>query len=176
MLNPALSKADPIWQRVGQAAPPKLEQQLRQDYAPYLRRDIPVDVSQMQMLKLEQQDSLPLYLINTRVHPKGHPELTPSCGMEGCLLFGYIPQERRFKRVLNRLVNDFQVEGAPPIIQSTKRVLNRVPCFELTTYSPITGRVNRTQTLCFNGNGFVVAGEESKSFSNHEQSNYEHSN
>ncbi len=175
-IHPASSKANPVWQRVKQAAPPQLEQQLRQDYAPYKRTDTPVDIGQMQMLKLEQPGSLPLYLINTRVYPKGHSELTLTCGIGGCLTLGYIPQGERFKQVLNRWMNDFQVEGAPPVIQPIKRVLNRVPCFQLSGYSPSTGQPNQTQTLCFDGNEFVQAGDEPPNPSNSDQSNYGHSN
>lgn len=161
-VNPALSKLDGTWQRVEQTAPTKLLQQLRQDYAPYLRSDMPVDVGQMQMLKLQQPNSLPLYLINTRAYPKGQPEQTPTCGTGGCLFLGYLPDKDGFKPVLNRWINDFRVQGAPSVIQPTERVLNQVPCFQLTTYNSRTQRTNPTQILCFNGKEFVSAGEESR--------------
>jgi hypothetical protein len=156
-VHPALSKATGKWQRVGQAAPAALVRQLRQDYAPYLRLDTPIDVGQMQVLKLQQPGALPLYVINTRVHTQGKPEMTPSCGMSGCLLLGYIPQNAGFKQVLKASINDFQVQGAPPVVRSIERVLNHVPCFGLTTFNPSTQRVNPTQTLCFDGHQFVRA-------------------
>ena len=161
-VTPALSKPQGTWQRVEQAAPTKLLQQLRQDYAPYLRSDTPVDVGQMQMLKLQQPNSLPLYLINTRVHPKGQPEQTPTCGIGGCLFLGYLPDRDGFKPVLNRWINDFRVQGTPPVVQPTGRVLNGVPCFQLTPYNSRTQKPDPTQILCFNGKDFVPAGEESK--------------
>lgn len=175
-IHSASSQANPVWQRVKQAAPLKLEQQLREDYAPYQRTDIPVDIGQMQMLKLEQPGSLPLYLINTRVYPKEHPELTPTCGVGGCLTLGYIPQAGRFKQVLNRWINDFQVEGTLPVIQPINRVLNRVPCFQLSSYNTSTGQPSQTQILCFDSNEFVQAGDEPQNRSNFNQSNYGHSN
>lgn len=157
-VHPALSSSESKWLKVYQSAPTALVRQLRQDYAPYLRLDIPVDVGQMQVLKLQQPGSLPLYVINTRVHTQGKPEMTPSCGMSGCLLLGYIPQNAGFKQVLKGYINDFQVQGAPPVIQPIERVLNHVPCFGLTTFNLSTQRVSSIQTLCFDGHQFVQAG------------------
>ena len=161
-VTPALSKPQGTWQRVEEAAPTKLLQQLRQDYVPYLRSDTPVEMGQMQMLKLQQPNSLPLYLINTRVHPKERPEQAPTCGVGGCLFLGYLPDKDGFKPVLKQWINDFRVQGAPPVIQLSERVLNQVSCFRLTPYNSRTQRPAPTQILCFNGKDFVPAGEESK--------------
>ena len=151
------------WKTVAEAAPSALRQQLEQDYAPHVPPAQEVDVGQMHILKLQESGAFPLHLINTRVHSLEHPDQTPTCGMGGCLFLGYIPDKSKYKQVLNQLINDFQVEGAPPVIQSTRRVLNGVPCFQLTTYNPSTQRVNPNQTLCFNGKEFVQAGNEPKS-------------
>jgi hypothetical protein len=161
-IAPSFSKNDPDWKPVAQVAPAKLLQQLRQDYAPHIPPNQVVEVGQMKMLTLQQPGSFPLYLINTRVYPTGHPEQTPTCGVGGCLFLGYIPDKNGFKQVLNGWINDFEVQGEPPIIQPVQRVLNQVPCFQLTTYNPRAKRMNPTQILCFNGEEFVTAGEEPK--------------
>jgi len=150
------------WQPVSQIAPSGLLQRLRQDYAPHITTNTTVDVRQMRMLKLQQPGSLPLYLVNTRVHTSGNQKRTPTCGLGGCLFLGYIPDKAGFKQVFEGLINDFQVQGKPPVIQPISRVLNKVPCFQLTTYNTGTGRTNPTQTLCFNGGDFVPISEKAK--------------
>lgn len=150
------------WQPVSQSAPPKLLQQLQQDYAPHIPSDMTMDVGQMQMLKLQQSGSLPLYLVNTRVHTSRNQKKTPTCGFGGCLFLGYIPENSGFKQVFNGLINDFQVQGKPPVIKPISRVMNRVPCFQLTTYNSRAARINPTQTLCFNGGDFAPVGEKAK--------------
>lgn len=150
------------WQPVSQIAPSGLLQRLRQDYAPHIPANTAVDVGQMRMLKLQQPGSLPLYLVNTRVHTSGNQERTPTCGLGGCLFLGYIPDKAGFKQIFEGLVNDFQVQGKPPFIQPISRVMNKVPCLQLTTYNARTRRTNSTQTLCFNGGDFVPVGEKAK--------------
>lgn len=150
------------WQPVSQIAPPGLLQRLRQDYAPHIPVNTSVDVGQMRMLKLQQPGSLPLYLVNTRVHPSGTQKKTPTCGFGGCLFFGYIPDKARFKQVFEGLINDLQVLGKPPLIQPSSQVMNQVPCFRLMTFNARTGKTNPTQTLCFNGGDFMPVGEKSK--------------
>ncbi|MBD2060599.1 hypothetical protein H6F88_32155 [Oculatella sp. FACHB-28] len=149
------------WRPVWEVAPPGLLEQLRQDYATEIPADVTVDVRQMQLLKLQQPESLPLYLINTRVYSLEHPDQTPTCGTGGCLFLGYIPGNNGFRQVLNGWINDFQVQGEPPVIGPVQRVLNHVPCFQLTTYNARTQRISPTQTLCFNGGRFVPAATQS---------------
>ncbi|MBN8564211.1 MAG: hypothetical protein J0L70_27130 [Leptolyngbya sp. UWPOB_LEPTO1] len=150
------------WQPASQIAPPGLLQRLQQDYAPHIPSNATVDVRQMQMLKLQQSGSLPLYLVNTRIHTSGNQKKTPTCGFGGCLFLGYIPDNSSFKQVFNGLINDFQVQGKPPVIKPIARTMNRVPCFQLTTYNPRTGKSNPTQTLCFNGGDFTPVGGKVK--------------
>lgn len=159
-ISPGFSESQQNWRPVSQAAPPALLQQLRQDYAPNLPLDWSGDIGQMRMLKLQQPGSLPLYLINTRVYPPGRPEQTPTCGTGGCLFLGYIPQGNRYRQVLNGLINDFQVQGAPPVIQPVQRTLNNVPCFSLTAFNPRTQSASPSQVLCFNGGNFVPVGNQ----------------
>ncbi|KAM3092510.1 hypothetical protein ACKFKG_22095 [Phormidesmis sp. 146-35] len=150
------------WQPASRIAPPKLLQQLQQDYTPHIPSNTTVDIGQMRMLKLQQSGSLPLYLVNTRVSASGNQKRTPTCGVGGCLFLGYIPHNSGFKQVFNGLINDFQVQGKPPVIKPISQVVNRVPCFQLTTYSPRTGKINPTQTLCFNGGNFAPVGEKAR--------------
>jgi hypothetical protein len=167
-ITPGLS-GESAWRLVAQSAPPALLQQLQQDYALHIPPNQTIDVGQMHILKLQQTGSLPLYLINTRIHPVGHPEQTPTCGIGGCLFLGYIPHKDKYQQVLNVMINDFQLKGNSPIIQPLNRVLNDVPCFQLTTSNANTGRIHPTQTLCFNGHTFVEAGEELKGHSKSEK-------
>ena len=132
---PVLSVNEQTWQPVSQSAPPALQQQLNQDYAPNIPPDQTVEVGHMKLLKLQQPGSLPLYLINTRVHPAEHPDQTPTCGAGGCLFLGYVPDGNRFKPVLHQWINDFRVQGQPPVIQPVPRVLNDLPCFRVTIYN-----------------------------------------
>ena len=150
------------WQPVSRIAPSGLLQRLRQDYAPHIPAKTAVDVGQMRMLKLQQPGSSPLYLVNTRVHTVGDQKKTPTCGFGGCLFLGYIPDHSGFKQVFEGLINDFQVQGKPPVIQPISRVVNKVPCFQLTTYNSRTQKTNPTQTLCFNGGNFTPVGEKTK--------------
>lgn len=150
------------WQPVSRIAPPELLQRLRQDYMPHIPANTNVDVGQMRMLKLQQPGSLPLYLVNTRVQTSANPRKTPTCGLGGCLFLGYIPDKAGFMQVFEGLINDFQVQGNPPFIQPISRVMNKVPCLQLTTHNARAGRTNPTQTLCFNGGDFVPVGEKAK--------------
>jgi hypothetical protein len=146
------------WQPVSKIAPPELLRQLQQDYVPHIPSNTTVNVGQMRMLKLQQSGALPLYLVNTRVHTSENQKKTPTCGFGGCLFLGYIPDNSGFKQVFNGLINDFQVQGKPPVVKPISRVMNGVPCFQLTTYNPRTGKINPTQTLCFNGGNFTSVG------------------
>lgn len=159
---PGFSVDEQLWQPVAQSAPPALKQQLSQDYAPNVPPDQTVEVGQMKLLKLQQLGSLPLYLINTRVHPVEHPNQTPTCGVGGCLFLGYVPDGNRFKPLLHQWINDFRVQGQPPVIQPVPRVLNDLPCFQVTAYNWQTRQVTPPQTLCFNGGEYVPAGEDLK--------------
>lgn len=150
------------WRPVSRIAPSGLLKRLSQDYAPHIPANMAVDVGQMRMLKLQQPGSLPLYLVNTRVYMSGNQKRTPTCGLEGCLFLGYIPDKAGFKQVFEGLINDFQVQGKPPVIQPILRIVNKVSCFQLTTYNTGTGRTNPTQTLCFNGGDFVPIAERAK--------------
>jgi hypothetical protein len=150
------------WQPVSRIAPSGLLQRLRQDYAPHIPANTTVDVGQMRMLKLQQPGSSPLYLVNTRVHTVGNQKKTPTCGFGGCLFLGYIPDHSGFKQVFEGLINDFQVQRKPPVIQPISRVMNKVPCFQLTTYNARTQKTNPTQTLCFNDGNFTPVGEKTK--------------
>jgi hypothetical protein len=150
------------WQPVSRIAPPGLLQRLRQDYAPHIPSNTTVDVGQMQMLRLQQSGALPLYLVNTRVSASGNQKRTPTCGFGGCLFLGYIPNNSGFKQVFKGLINDFQVQGKPPVIKPISQVVNGVPCFQLITYNSRTGKINPTQTLCFSGGGFAPVGEKAR--------------
>jgi len=160
-ISPSFS-GETSWQPVSRIAPPGLRQRLQQDYTPHIPSNTTVDVGQMQMLKLQQRGSLPLYLVNTRVHTSGDPKRTPTCGFSGCLFLGYIPDNNGFKQVFNGLINDFQAQGQPSVIKPISQVMNRVPCFQLTVFNARTQKTNPTETLCFNGGDFVPVGKEAK--------------
>lgn len=136
------------WQRLS-VAPQDLLERVQKDYAIDSGLEQPIDIRQMHLLQVRQPGARELFLINTRLAGKGSTA-NPTCGQAGCLFYGYVPFAKKYKRVLNGYINDFQVESAPPPIEPIKKVVNELPCLQLTLYQSQSTQLLSSQ-LCFDG-------------------------
>lgn len=139
----------PDWHRLQISAPAGLLQQVRKDYVSDVNPEQPVDIGQMQLLQISKPKAKSLYIVNTRL-PGLDPSSNPSCGQAGCLFYGYIQQGNRFVQVLNGYINDFRLQGSPPVIQLLNQIANQLPCLQLTFYQNQSQRLMRSK-LCFDG-------------------------
>lgn len=123
------------WERLQGFGSPALIEQVNRDYTSDIAPESPVDVRQMRAMQISKPDANTLYLVNTRLLGK-NPDANPSCGVSGCLFYGYVRDDRdnRFIQVFNGYVNDFQPQKASPIIQVSDRLEHRLPCLRLTSY------------------------------------------
>jgi len=144
----AIAQAGSNWQRLS-SAPQGLLEQVQKDYAIDSGLGRPIDIGQMHLLQIRQPGARELFLINTRLAGIGSTA-NPTCGQAGCLFYGYTQSGKEYKRVLNGYINDFQVENAPVPIQPTKKILNQLPCLQLTLYQNQANQLLSSR-LCFDG-------------------------
>ena len=136
------------WQRL-QDVTPALIEQVRRDYNTDVAPDSPVNVAQMRVSKISKPNAETLLLINTRI-PGKDPDVNPSCGVSGCLFYGYVKRKNNFIQVFNGYVNDFQPQNAPPVIQASDRLEHHLPCLRLTSYKNNFPQPFMTH-LCYDG-------------------------
>ena len=150
------SLASTDWQFVAKVAPPELKQQLNRDYQADLKaggynRDF-IDVRRMRMLTIREGTAMPLYLINTRLRSSSDSQQSPTCGIAGCLFYGYVTQGTRFQRVLHTYISDLQLGPTTALVQSAHRISENIPCIQINAYSQVSHRAEN-YTLCSkNGN------------------------
>lgn len=149
----AIAQQSSNWQRLF-AAPPGLLERVQKDYAIDNGLGRPIDIGQMHLLQVRQPGARELFLINTRLAGKGSTA-NPTCGQAGCLFYGYIQSGKEYKQVLNGYINDFQVENAPPPIQPTKKIVNQLPCLQLTLYQNQANQMLSSR-LCFDGQEYQL--------------------
>ncbi|MDZ4877756.1 MAG: hypothetical protein CLLPBCKN_007191 [Chroococcidiopsis cubana SAG 39.79] len=134
----------PKWEQL-QSTNSALLEQVERDYTHDIAPDTPMNVGQMQVSKISKSNSQVLYLVNTRLPGDNNP----SCGVSGCLFYGYVTQNDRFVQVLNGYLNDFQVENALPTIQASQ-IKNHLPCLHLTSAK------QQSKELCYNGKTYQL--------------------
>lgn len=144
----AIAQQNSSWQRLS-AAPPGLLERVQKDYAVDSGLEQLIDIRQMHLLQIRLSGARPLFLINTRLAGKGSTA-NPTCGQAGCLFYGYVQSGNKYKQVLNGYINDFQVENAPQPIVPIKKVVNKLPCLQLTSYQSQSQQLLSSQ-LCFDG-------------------------
>lgn len=144
----AIAQPRSNWQKLSTAPQPLLER-VQKDYAIDSGLERPIDIGQMHLLQIRQSGAMPLFIINTRLAGKGS-SANPTCGQAGCLFYGYVQSGKEYKRVLNGYINDFQVENAPPPIEPIKKVVNKLPCLQLTLLQNQSNQLLSSR-LCFDG-------------------------
>lgn len=144
----AIAQPRSNWQRLS-VAPQTLLERVQKDYAVDSGLEQPIDIRQMYLLQVRHPGARKLFLINTRLAGKGSTA-NPTCGQAGCLFYGYVESGKKYERVLNGYINDFQVESAPPVIQPIEKVVNKLPCLQLTLYQSQSTQLLSSQ-LCFDG-------------------------
>lgn len=144
----AIAQPRSNWQRLS-VAPRALLEQVQKDYAVDSGLERLMDIGQMHLLQIRQSGAMPLFLINTRLAGEGSTA-NPTCGQAGCLFYGYVQSGKKYEQVLNGYINDFQVENAPSLIQPTKKVVNKLPCLQLTLYQAQANQLLSSR-LCFDG-------------------------
>lgn len=149
----AIAQPRSNWQRLS-AAPQGLLEQVQKDYAVDSNLERPIDVGQMHVLQIRQSAAMPLFIINTRLAGIGSTA-NPTCGQAGCLFYGYMQSGKEYRQVLNGYINDFQVKNAPPPIQPTKKIVNKLPCLQLTLYQNQANQLLSSR-LCFDGQEYQL--------------------
>lgn len=149
----AIAQPSSNWQRLS-VAPQDLLERVQRDYAIDSGLGQPIDIGQMYLLQVRQPGARELFLINTRLAGKGSTA-NPTCGQAGCLVYGYVQSGKEYKRVLNGYINDFQVQNAPPPIQPIKKVVNKLPCLQLTLYQNQANQL-LSSMLCFDGQEYQL--------------------
>jgi len=149
------------WQLVAKTAPSGLIKKLDQDYQADLKSggttQTIVDVGRMQMLTIREGSARTLFLINTRIGSSDSNQ-SLTCGIAGCLFYGYVARGEAFQQVLKTYVSDTQLKPNIPIVQTAHRISEGIPCIKVNAFSQVNHR-GETYTLCSRKGRFQVTPE-----------------
>lgn len=149
------------WQLVAKVAPPGLTKKLDQDYQADLKAggttQTIVDVGRMRMLTIREGSARTLFLINTRVGSSDSNQ-SLTCGIAGCLFYGYIARDETFQQVLKTYISDTQVKPNVPLVETAHRISEGIPCIRVNAFSQVNHRGEK-YTLCSRKGNFQVTPE-----------------